>query len=140
MNNIVQRGIQEIIRWIVLANWAVLGMLFWIPLLARMTAAFTGAVIASAFTNTDLKGAEVGLDRATKLYVVGFQKINNVIDSLSREVPDATLAKPMTDQEKTVVFLECGFALAFWIVTVIAVISFLGGWSEIFESIRNKTK
>lgn len=132
MNNILQRGIREIIRGIVLATWTVLGLLFWIPFLARMTAVFTGAVVASAFTNADLTGAEVGLDRATKLYVVGFKKINDVIDSLSREAPDATLAKPMSGLARKVVFFECAFALAFWIVTVIAVISFLGDWSEIF--------
>lgn len=140
MNNIVQRGIREIIRWIVMANWAVLGLLFWVPLLARMTATFTGAVIASAFTNADLKGAEVGLDRATKFYVVGFEKINSVVNALGREEPNAALVKPMSDEEQTVVLVECLFAALFWLVTVIAVGSLFGVWSEFFDAIRNKLK
>jgi hypothetical protein len=60
---------------ITLAVWSIVGMAFWIPLLARTVAIYTAKVAAATFTNTDISGADKALDAASLFYLRGFINI-----------------------------------------------------------------
>ena len=60
---------------VALAIWAVVGFLFWIPVLFRATAAFSGGVLYSALTNSSTKDVDERLHNAVGFYVFGFRRI-----------------------------------------------------------------
>ncbi len=53
-------GALRIIVWFVVTIiWSIVGLIFWIPFLARMIAIFTAAVVASTLTDADLTPADM---------------------------------------------------------------------------------
>jgi len=73
-------GFILVVVWVILLIiWTVVGLFFWIPLLARMISAFVAAVIVSVFTGSEIRSAENALRIAMEFYVRGFQRVNNVL-------------------------------------------------------------
>jgi hypothetical protein len=69
-----------IVFFIVLLLWSVIGLLFWIPLLARMIVITTVVVIASVFGDADLAGARTGLNAAVGFYAYGFRRVFELLE------------------------------------------------------------
>lgn len=61
-----------------LVTWAIFGFLFWIPLLTRITAAVSAAIVASAFGNSDARHVTISFERAATFYSRGFEMIHRV--------------------------------------------------------------
>ncbi len=61
----------------VMLVWAGIGLLFWVPLLARIVSGYSVAVFAAAFGRgqQDLRGAGHMLDKGARFYIDGFRSI-----------------------------------------------------------------
>jgi hypothetical protein len=60
---------------VVLLIWSVVGLLFWLPLLTRITAVYCAIIIAYTFSGQDTSGAGKILDKAVTFYISGFSRI-----------------------------------------------------------------
>lgn len=123
------RAVLEFIRVIVIVAWAVLGLFFWIPFLVRMTAIFISSVVVSAFADSDISSAELGLSHATKFYVYGFQRINRGIANIHSDERE-NYGDVLDPAQKKRLIVNLIFTLVFWLVTVLAVLSFTSDWQS----------
>ena len=60
--------------------WAVIGLFFWVPLLARSIAIFTFSVLAHAVVNKPTKESSRNLDRAILYYPNDFKIVFKALD------------------------------------------------------------
>ena len=67
--------IVRIVCGFVIAIWAVLGFLLWVPLLTRMIFVFTATVVTSMYTGHDPTHARHALEAAMSFYSRGFALI-----------------------------------------------------------------
>ena len=68
-------AIKYVIMIFVILIWSFVGLMLWIPLLARILAVYVAIIMASTFSGQDTSGAGKMLDKATTFYLLGFQKI-----------------------------------------------------------------
>jgi hypothetical protein len=115
--------VHRIIKAIIILVWAVVGLLFWIPLLARISAYYVLMVIVSTYTEADLSGARVALDSAVNFYASGFRKI---LRSLSEPISPDTPIRPLDTSNLKKVLFEGIYTLFFWTLTLTIVVSILG--------------
>lgn len=71
-NSIYIRLITSIIHIITLLIWSVIGLIIYVPLVARLTAVFCGMVIIASFQKIDLSVHQRRLEYAIKFYSRGF--------------------------------------------------------------------
>lgn len=110
---------------IVLAIWAVIGFVFWIPLLARATAYFSGTVIYSAITEGSADASSRQLEKAIKFYTYGYKM---VFDYLLHDKEDMDYKKDRTSTSLdwqdilwrlSRISIESIYAVAFWYITIL---------------------
>lgn len=65
-----------------LVIWSVVGLVFWIPLLARSTAVFSAGILLAALARRDARAYGRQLEAAISFYPDGFRK---TIDALTAE-------------------------------------------------------
>jgi hypothetical protein len=110
-----------LLTWIAvgaIVAWAIIGLLLWIPLLARTTAVFFFEVVAAIYTNQDPTDARKQLESAIGLYGRGFTLIVNVVsNNVAAHQPFATPKMASL----TSVSGELAWAATFWCFTLIAV-------------------
>ena len=58
-----------------LAFWAVVGFVFWVPLLTRTTAVYCAGMVAAVISQTDFPQLKALLDNAIEFYAKGFRQI-----------------------------------------------------------------
>jgi len=73
---VVVRVVHFLVHLIVLAVWAVIGFVLWIPFLTRMILIFTGAVIVTIYKNSNPTRAQRALEAAIRFYIHGFEIIS----------------------------------------------------------------
>ena len=66
---------------IIILVWAIIGLFFWIPFMARMIAYFMGMIILSTVEGLDLHSAQQKLEFAIAFYPNGFKKIISAFHS-----------------------------------------------------------
>ena len=71
--------IRIIVQLVSLAIWSIVGFVFWIPLLFRVTAVFSGAILVYAVNNQDTTPLRTYLDSAIGFYDRGFKIINSTL-------------------------------------------------------------
>ena len=54
----MENFIRTVIKVVSLAIWGIIGFIFWIPLLVRVTAVFSGAILIYAVNNQDTSPSE----------------------------------------------------------------------------------
>lgn len=61
--------------------WAILGLIFWIPLLVRIVAAFCGGLVYNMVINNpeNIQRSKVSLDLALSFYARGFENIQSAL-------------------------------------------------------------
>ena len=92
---LVRVVLATLVALIALVAWTVIGLFYWIPLLARTCAAFTASMMISAISNRTAPSAGKALDEAFLFYLNGFIRIWHAIDSLySAHLPPADETKP----------------------------------------------
>ena len=106
----MENFIRTVIKVVSLAIWGIIGFIFWIPLLVRVTAVFSGAILIYAVNNQDTSPLRTYLDSAIGFYDRGFRIINSTLapDYSSGEqssMPPVSLGRLM---------LELSTALVFW--------------------------
>lgn len=117
MSHFVERFVVFLIGSFVLAVWTVLGLFFWIPLLARATIYFASMVVVSSLTESDLTGAQIGLDRAVRFYPSGFRRI---LRSLADPPPADAVVKAGGLRLWLRTLYELVYTVAIWAVTLLA--------------------
>ena len=105
--------VREFVRLIVLGLWSLIGLFFWIPLLARMVVYFTWSVVLASFAGSDVGSAQSRLDRAIRFYVVGFKNINHAVSK--GPVTDAS-AGPLGRRFLWGILPDIAFSVVFWTV------------------------
>ena len=117
--------IKFVVMLIVLAAWAVIGFILWIPLLTRMMAYFVGMVAASSFRKINLQLAENSLNFAIEFYINGFRRILHLLSDNSADIDNIS---PMADTRPIggldflkSVAVDVVWTIVFWIITSIAI-------------------
>lgn len=108
-------AIYQVALWINLAIWAIIGFICWIPLLARSTAALSGAILISTLTKSDPSHLRQGFENAVSFYSRGFDAINRVLGEgrgKERRAGDAAASAPKYNWEQ--VLKEILWTLIFW--------------------------
>lgn len=95
------RMIHKIVLVVLLVFWAIVGLIFWIPLLARITAFYAFMVIASAYTDSNLATARSGIDSAVSFYPDGFKRITS---SLLGPSNNEESVRPLASSELSKIF------------------------------------
>jgi hypothetical protein len=73
MEDVLTRIMMYFMAAIAIAIWAVIGFVFWVPLLARATTVFALALLPAAFSDEDIsEKLTEGLERAAVFYFHGF--------------------------------------------------------------------
>lgn len=110
-------SIYQVALWINVGIWAVVGLICWIPLLARSTAALSGAILVSTFTKTDPSHLKEKFENAVSFYSRGFAAIYRVLGEnrggMGRRSTD-TGAIPMPKTNWESVIKEIVWTLIFW--------------------------
>lgn len=122
-------GLVRIVVWVVVTVvWAAVGLVFWVPFLARMMATYTGAVVMATYSGSGHGVAEQGLRTAIEFYPRGFQRINHLLrtdiqidGSISQAIGLAAVVR---------FFLEALFAAVFWGALVLAAVRYAGLWPD----------
>lgn len=105
-----------VVRFVILlitaTVWAVIGFIFWVPLLARSTAVFSALILYVTLTNQDHRILGYQLEIATKFYIEGFRRI---FEALYRPADAPPEGKPI-DLQPWRIALETLWTVSFWFV------------------------
>ncbi len=93
--------------------WSVIGFFFWIPLLARSVAVFSGMILFCALTNASTKAVYRQLTTACSFYIDGFALIRGAVQRTRRSDRHAE-ASPLQLASVTHFLCECVWTLVFW--------------------------
>jgi hypothetical protein len=104
------KAVMFLVLLVTLAIWAVVGFIFWIPLLTRATTIFALLLLPAALTHQDLSGIRHGLEAACGFYFRGFRSAVAAIYEPSESVP--------VQIHFWRVLIEMFWAAAFWLVTL----------------------
>ncbi|MDP1591333.1 MAG: hypothetical protein Q8M07_26500 [Prosthecobacter sp.] len=89
--NWVLRPMVLVIGGFVLLVWSIIGFYLWIPLLIRMCAAFSVAIVGAVVSGHDMSPAERALSEAIGFYFRGFsviyQSVRRVWDGKTTQLP-----------------------------------------------------
>jgi hypothetical protein len=112
-----EEGIYALVGATTLATWAVLGLIFWIPFLARSMMLFTGSVLYSTFVGAPEHAEQIRrvLDYAVRFYFNGFHLIT---DALRKRNGEGGILPPISKISWARVALESIWALLFWAITL----------------------
>ncbi len=103
-----------LVRYVVLgttiAIWTVLGFLCWVPLLVRMTASFSVAILYCTLTNADSSYLRDPLDGAITFYSRGFSMIITILSPNREDLPIGSRFEFQGER----VLLEIAWAVVFW--------------------------
>lgn len=118
----------EIIRlavlYVNLCIWAVIGLICWIPLLARTTATMAGAILFCTIANSDPQPLRTSFENAVSFYSRGFQTIYRVLGEKSFSSTASAGAKPQFKWEQ--ILLELLWTVLFWASIIIGLGHLLG--------------
>lgn len=70
--DLLVKAVMFFVLLITLSVWAVIGFVFWIPLLVRATTVFALALLPAAFNHQDIGGLRNLLEEASSFYFRGF--------------------------------------------------------------------
>lgn len=68
-------AVHAVVLVVCLAFWAVVGFVFWVPLLTRTTAVYCAGMVAAVISQTDFGQLKGLLDNAIEFYAKGFRQI-----------------------------------------------------------------
>lgn len=112
-------GVSIVVLVIVTALWMVIGFFLWVPLLVRMIAIFTAAVVSSMYSGISPIPARDGLIFAMAFYSDGFILIWSTFKG---EPKERTFSKVSRPDNLSRVLLELSLAAAFWVAVIFAVV------------------
>lgn len=98
---------------VTLAIWAIVGLVFWIPLLMRATTVFAAALVPAAFSHRGISQLHDGLQNASGFYFRGFKY---AFDAFNDE-PDGS-SEPLRLGR---VLLEMLWTAAFWFFLLVVI-------------------
>lgn len=117
--------VRLIVTVVLLAVWAVVGFLLWVPFLVRAIGLYVGAVFASVISGRDLGRAQDALELATTFYVEGFRKMIESVPGYRRRQAESEIETQV-------------FGWAWWLVISHTVFSIVF-WLFVFGLVRSKT-
>ncbi|GIW50778.1 MAG: hypothetical protein KatS3mg081_0133 [Gemmatimonadales bacterium] len=107
-------AVQLVVLVVCIAFWFIVGLAFWIPLLARTVAVYCAGMVAAAIADTDIPRLKRLLDGAVEFYPKGFRRIfEHHSQRILREPQPGTLAIDW----KTVGW-EVAWTIVFWTVVL----------------------
>jgi hypothetical protein len=109
---LITRAVMLVILCMTLAVWAVIGFIFWIPLLVRVTTVFSAMVIHAAITQQGPGQLRDSLETASGFYPLGFRV---AIETLYN--PNAGLGSRRASYDLGIgrVLVEVLWTVAFWL-------------------------
>lgn len=107
--NILVKAVMAIILVVTLTVWAIIGLIFWIPLLLRATTVFSAMIFHAAITKQNSNTTKNSLEAAASFYFNGFR---NAINIMKNEVPNS---KAIVELRLPVVILEIIWAGLIWL-------------------------
>lgn len=107
------KAVFVIVAILVLAAWAFIGFMLWIPFLTRMISAYVYNVALAIYTGRQIGPAEQALEKAVSFWVRGFE----LIAANLRRIRDHTPVVPTSEsptQNWDIAVKETAFATLFW--------------------------
>lgn len=117
--------IKFIVACAVSALWIPLGFFFWVPVLFRVTASFTFALVHATLAARNAKISSVPLDHAVGLWINGFGTI------WSSVFPAADTEADQIPFNVSRMLLETAWALLFWYVSILLLSHLLPGMTGV---------
>jgi hypothetical protein len=82
MGKFIRAILATIVSVFAIAAWTIIGLFYWIPMLARSSAWFSVALMVAAVNNKAATSAARALDHAASFYVRGYQSIVRTLFAL----------------------------------------------------------
>jgi hypothetical protein len=118
--------------------WAVVGFVFWVPLLVRMIAVFATAVLVAALNNTDTTRAQHGLDKAVRFYFDGFERAAQILHPPQHTASYQSQLYPFhTESGILVLGRNLLLSAIFWVSVVLFWKLMTHGAHDVFHSVRH---
>ncbi len=120
----IKRFLLEIIRVFVHTCWAFIGMIFWVPFLARVTTVFVASVLLSVSKGNSMNSAEKALNAGIIFYIEGFRKINNSMNNIIND--EYTESNNIIKSKFFLadMIIEIVYTLIFWFISLSIVVKF----------------
>ena len=117
--------IKVLISVFVTIVWTVVGFLFWIPMLFRVTAVFAAAVVIAALRDENPAAAAAALEDAIRFYPAGFVSIQSTLfGTLDRSRRNSSF-DPSDSKDWSQLVIEllpvlghAVFTTAFWVAVI----------------------
>jgi hypothetical protein len=102
----------EIIAYIAYVFWAILGFIFWVPLMVRIIAAFCGSLAYNMVIQNPgaIQQSRISLELAISFYVKGFRMIHDTIFEPGKK---ATVS-PVKDFHLYSFIAQVAWTIIFW--------------------------
>jgi len=109
--------VRTAILCVCLMIWAVIGFLFWVPMLVYAIARFSALVVYTTIVNVDPDKLAIHLEHAVRFYFTGFR---NILRAIYARPQPHTQASVGFEINWEVVFLHTLGTVVFWMVVVLA--------------------
>jgi hypothetical protein len=123
------KAVQQVVWFVALIGWAVIGFFFWVPFLARVIAVYVVHLLVATLSESDLSRAEQGLDKGTRFYREGFERVNR-LQQLSTSVREPGLSQ-LRAADFVAALIHTVYSIMFWTVLAQAI-----GAVDLFASWR----
>ena len=108
------KPIRFVVVFAVTLLWAVVGLVFWLPLLCRSVVLITLAILGSAKYGVSIQRAQAALSMAVGFYFAGFARARQLLHAEEFSDEESTEKAPPLIR----IFGELLFALLFWLTTL----------------------
>ena len=122
LEHAIINGLKLVTTSFVLAIWAGVGLVFWIPLLARSTVVFSGLMVYVTLTRASAHNVGRLMQNAITFYIRGFRNILDAIYGIEKNVDEYAVPFDFFDLDDRGVLLghfirfifEFAWVLLFW--------------------------
>lgn len=115
--NSLINAIRQFVLAVSLSIWAVVGFLFWIPMLVHAIVQFSALIVYATITDADPSTLATNLERAVRFYLEGFRKVVRAIYRRTT-VGQSNIS---WNVDTKVMLVHVVGTLIFWVVIVVTV-------------------
>jgi hypothetical protein len=116
-----------------LVIWAIVGFLFWIPMLVYSIVQFSAMIVYATITDADPNSLATRLERAVRFYLEGFR---NVIKAIYRRKTDGPATTDVRVEITKIIVHVIGTVL-FWLAVTALILWGTGALSQWFSELRH---
>lgn len=109
-------AVHALVLVVCLVFWAIVGFIFWIPLLTRTTAIYCAGMVAAVISQTDSLHLKGLLNVAIEFYARGFRQITTHYRDARKANSLSFSSNPLPKVEWSKVWVEIIWTSIFWVL------------------------